>query len=384
MMRHLLPAFLLPVTLLACTGPAPSDVLLADDAPISGDMEQLALRDRVAQAIGAQQDPAKTASGTRTHVLQSTQFQMPFAELDLPADWQLIQDPRNGSWSVKGPGVTVQNSANAMFTYSQDPAEMQMAAMSGRRVRPLVPAEQIVRQDLLPIMQGKGATLVGQEDAPAIASADQRGMDPLWSVAPTRKTCRANVSEWNNSDGTKTLAVMHLFIFEGQGSVNWGYNLTLLDTDAARFAQARTGLLAALASWRYNPQYFAAYNANEQQRSQKSWADHNARMRNDQANFDAQQRNYRANADATNDAIMGVYRSQRDAGDRGQEQFIDVMRGEQNAVDPYTGQPIKIESGAKQYWMNQYGEYYGTDDVLNDPNVGNTTNYNWQQVPTEP
>ncbi|HQY01014.1 MAG TPA: hypothetical protein PLV08_14645, partial [Flavobacteriales bacterium] len=240
------------------------------------------------------------------------------------------------------------------------------------------------QQDLLPIMRKEGFTLVGQENAPEVASADQRGMDPMWSVAPTRKTCVASASEWNKNDGTKTLVVMHIYSFEGQGMVNWGYQLTVLDTRADNFASARTGLLNALASMRYNPQYFAAYNANEQQRSQQSWSEHNSRMRNNQVAFDKSQQIYRENSNATNEAIMGVYRNQRDASDRNQDGFIDYVRGEQNAVDPYTGQPIKIESGSNQYWMNQNGEYYGTDDVLTNPNIGNTTNDVWEQVPTEP
>ena len=322
--------------------------------------------------------------GTRTHVLRSIQFNLPMAQMDLPADWQLDQDPKNGNWSVQGPGVKVENSGNVMFVYSQDPNYAQMAQTNGQRIRPMVPAEQIVQQDLLPIMRKEGFTLVGQENAPEVASADQRGMDPMWSVAPTRKTCVASASEWNKNDGTKTLVVMHIYSFEGQGMVNWGYQLTVLDTRADNFASARTGLLNALASMRYNPQYFAAYNANEQQRSQQSWSEHNSRMRNNQVAFDKSQQIYRENSNATNEAIMGVYRNQRDASDRNQDGFIDYVRGEQNAVDPYTGQPIKIESGSNQYWMNKNGEYYGTDDVLTNPNIGNTTNDVWEQVPTEP
>src|SRR5690606_29725980 len=108
-------------------------------------------------------------------------------------------------------------------------------------------------------------------------------------------------------------------IFEGPDLVNWGYYVTLLETDAASFDRERSGLLKGLASVRYNPAYFAAYNNAEQQKADQSWSAHNSRMRSNQAAFDAQQRNFRENANATNDAIMGTYRSQRDASDRNQD-----------------------------------------------------------------
>ena len=61
-----------------------------------------------------------------------------------------------------------------------------------------------------------------------------------------------------------------------------------------------------------------------------------------------------------------------------------MMREEQNAVNPYTGEQFKIESGSQRYYMDQYGNYYGTDDVLNDPNVGNTTRTNGGRCPPSP
>ncbi len=384
-MRPSSPLSLLPALLfLACsTGQANND-----DRSMSGPeafSEAIAMNNDAQSSSPNEQQPddGQGAGGMRTHTIQSPQFGMAMSQMELPADWQLTQDPRNGNWSVKGPGVKVENSGTLMFSHSQDPSANQMAQYSGQKVRPFVPAEHVVQQDLIPWMTQQGCTFVGQQDAPAVASADQRGMDPLYSVAPTRRTCYANASEWNKSDGTKVFVVMHQCSFEGQGSINWGYQLTILDCTKANFGTAKAGLMHGLASVRYNPQYFAAYNANEQRQMQQSWSQHNARMQNNQAAFDASQRAYRENANATNEAIMGTYRNQRDASDRGQDQFINYVRDEQNAVDPNTGQPIKIESGYNQYWMNQNGQYYGTDDVLTDPNVGNTTNDVWQQVPTE-
>ncbi|MCB0763774.1 MAG: hypothetical protein KDB84_03650 [Flavobacteriales bacterium] len=354
---------------------------------MAGDMGSL--ESRVAQATGqatgqAMPAPDQGPGGMRTHTVQSIQYRMPMAQLEFPADWNFEQDQRTGNWSITAPGLKVVNSGNAMFMYDQDPYFAQLAQQAGQKMRGPVTAEQVVQQDLIPMMQREGRRFVRQENAPAVAAADQRGLDPLVSFGPTRKSTQANASEWDNKDGSKTLVVLHQFAFQGQTSGNWGYYMTILETSADRFPQAKQALLNGLGSTRYNPQYFAAYNASEQQKSQQSWSAHNARMQANQANFDAQQRNFRANADATNDAIMGVYRSQSAASDRGQDQFVNYIRDEQNAVNPNTGEAMKVESGYNQYWMNQNNEYYGTDDVLTDPNIGNTTNDVWQSVEVEP
>ncbi|MCB0794385.1 MAG: hypothetical protein KDB88_06580 [Flavobacteriales bacterium] len=325
----------------------------------------------------------EASSERREQYLQSSKYGMPMASMEMPGDWKLHQQG-NGAWTMTGPGgVQVNNSGFTMFMIAADPGYNQMMQQNGQRVRNWIPVDQVLQQDIQPMMQQQGYTFVAQENAPTVAMASKRAIDPLYSVMPTQKDAQANVSEWNGPGNKKTLVITQQNTFSSQDMVNWGYFCTVLEADADRFATAKADLLHALTSVKYNPQYFAAYNAEEQQKSQQSWAQHNARMRSNQAAFDAQQAQFRANSNAVNDAIMGTWRSQNESSDRGQAAWVDAMREEQNAVDPYTGEQFKIESGSNQYWMNQYGDYYGTDDVLNDPNIGNTTNDVWRQVETE-
>jgi hypothetical protein len=308
---------------------------------------------------------------------------MPMSQMEIPADWQLKQDPNNGAWTMSGPDVKVHNTGTAMFSYSQDPGTNQMSQYRGVRVRAWLSADQALQQDIKPMMQRDGYSFVSAENAPQVAQGDQRGVDPLYAATPVQRQCQANASEWTMSSGNKLLVVLHHLTFAGQGSVDWGYHCTVLEASPTKFASAKAALLNAFASVRYNQQYFAAYNAKEQGMAASSWSAHNTKMRNNQAAFDQSQATFRANSEATNKAIMGAYNTQNGSNERMHGKEIDVIRGERNGVDPYTGEAFKVEGYEQNVWINQNGVYYGTESY-DDPNIGNTGSDVWQQVEVEP
>ena len=387
-MNQFLPA-LITVSLFASCGdisgeardaghPDRDDALAQRVARITGE----ALPQEVADMPEAGQEPRTAQGGTRMHVVQSTQFNMPLARLELPAHWNYAQDPRTGNWEAKATGLEVHNSAYQSFTYVTGEFAQYYQAAGGRLRAPLSPADAF-QQDIVPNLRKDGFEPLGQQEVSAVAAADQRMLDGLYSTGPVRKTARALVSDWKKGDQVSTV-VMHWSAHESPDMVMWGYYLTVLDCTNGDHAREKEGLLKGLAGTQYDPAYFAAYAQSEQQKANRSWADHNARMRSNQAAFDASQAAHRDMVNGVNDAQMGIYRSQSESFDRGQGAWVDMMREEQNAVNPYTGEQFKIESGSQRYYMDQYGNYYGTDDVLNDPNVGNTTPHEWREVPTEP
>ncbi len=386
--RAILPfAAILLFTACGRSGPA------SDADAMTGTKDHSDLAERVSHISGNApipgEDPAVMGSeqapqqgGTLTHTIHSPQYNMPMAQLDMPAHWKYEYDARSGNWGATGNDLVVKNYGYQGFMYAMGEMGYYYQQAGGKMRQPIGP-EEVLRQDLEPLLRKDGISLLGSADAPAIARADQQGMDGLVSFGQVRKTSRALATDWKKGD-RRYLAVIHWNAMESPDMVNWGYYVTVMETNTSAYDKERASAMNTLASVRYNPAYFAAYNQQEQQKAQQSWSSHNARMQQNQAAFDAQQRAYRENTNAINEAIMGTYRTQRDASDRGQDAFINTIRGEQNAIDPHTGEAIKIEHGHQQYWMNQHGEYYGTDDVMHDPNIGNTSPYDWQQVPTQP
>jgi hypothetical protein len=62
---------------------------------------------------GFGQQPS-TAAGMRTHTLNSSTYNVPFAQLDLPAHWN-VQGMETGDWTAIAPGANVKNTKPASF-----------------------------------------------------------------------------------------------------------------------------------------------------------------------------------------------------------------------------------------------------------------------------
>src|SRR5690606_2856053 len=258
--------------------------------------------------------------GMRTITIPSKDFNLPMAQLSLPARWN-IKTNANGAWHVDEAGLKVKDIAGGSFMHVGGQMA-QYYQQAGMKVRPPVLPEQLVLQDLVPKMRQAGYELISQQHAPAVAQANQRGLDGLYSVGQQRRTCRANISTWRKGEQRVAL-VLHWTSFESPDMVNWSYYLTQLETSASRFDQERNALLTGLASTQYNPAYFAAYARSEQQKQGQSWASHNQRMQGNQAAFDAQQRTHRETWDAVNSASMGAYQNRMNSMDHQQNATIN-------------------------------------------------------------
>ena len=330
---------------------------------------------------GGGMDQAAAPGGTRTVTIRSPQFNVPMVHIDVPQRWPL-KSAASGDWSVDSPDLKVsfQNGGNFVYATGQF---AQFYQQQGGQMRPPVSPDQLVQQDLAPKMRQKGWELIGMRELPQVAQADQRGLDGMYSVGQVRKVCQANVSEWRKGDDRIAL-VMHWFAFQSPDMTNWGYRFTGAETKAANFQQEEMALVNSLASVRFDPAYFAAYAQSEQQKGNQSWAAHNQRMQQNQANFDRSQAAHRDMVNSVNDAQMSTWRNNNASSDRMHDATIDMIRGEQNAYNPYTGQTGKVESGYQNYWVDQNGQYFGTNDVNYDPNVNGQWVDQYQQLQTEP
>lgn len=330
---------------------------------------------------GASMSGDPQAGGTRTLTIRSPQFNVPMVHIDVPQRWPL-KSAASGDWSVDSPDLKVsfQNGGNFVYATGQF---AQFYQQQGGQMRPPVSPDQLVQQDLAPKMRQKGWELIGMRELPQVAQADQRGLDGMYSVGQVRKVCQANVSEWRKGDDRIAL-VMHWFAFQSPDMTNWGYRFTGAETKAANFQQEEMALVNSLASVRFDPAYFAAYAQSEQQKGNQSWAAHNQRMQQNQANSDRSQAAHRDMVNSVNDAQMSTWRNNNASSDRMHDATIDMIRGEQNAYNPYTGQTGKVEAGYQNYWVDQNGQYFGTNDVNYDPNVNGQWVDQYQQLQTEP
>ena len=328
-------------------------------------------------------NPAPAASGNLVmHDFHDPQSGMVTVQMPFPGDWQVNRQRAPQEPSVTGPdGLKIYDFAGQSFVFSRDPYMQQVYSQNGQRMRAMPGVEALLREDIVPWAGQQGLKLVRHFEVPEVAQVSRWYQSQLYQVAPTQQQHVAIGSEWADSDGKLAFLLIKLMVSEGAGLQTWFYTTTGLEADAGYYEAAKRQLLFGLANARYNPQHIQAYNQREAQKSQQSWAAHNQRMQQNQASFQATQRAITSANDAVSNSIMQGWRDRNAMQDQGHQASVNGILEQNVMVDPGTGQQWQVDAGANNYWINQDGEYFTTDDYNYNPNIDPTVNaYEWQQL----
>ena len=129
-------------------------------------------------------------------------------------------------------------------------------------------------------------------------------------------------------------------------------------------AQADQTLQKVMYSFVRNPQWQQQEHQRTQAAMAQSQANHQSRMRANQQRFNAHQQMMQQRYDAADRQNQQWHQDQA-IKDRGQEQFTDYIRDEQNVYKD--NQQGKVEGYNEHVWVNpDTGEYIGTDDHFED------------------
>ena len=285
---------------------------------------------------------------------------MPMEYYQLPADWKLLPD------GFEAPGVRVKNYPMRMFSDLQ---------------RRLTSADQAIQEDIMPYLQQQGATVLRVYDSPEITNCDRKMKSMYWQWGQTQDQLATKVIELKEANGNPGLIVMHYIAsYSGYGNT-YCYYLNGMEATPSSYEKAKKDYLYSLATIQINQQYVAQANQQNQNQSQASWNSHNARMRQNQKNFEAHNQYMQQNNNEINQIIMDGYNTRNQITDNMHDNTINSIREEQTMYDPYSGNPIKVESGYKYYYMNSFGQYIGTNDEFYQPNADpNINNTEWKPI----
>jgi hypothetical protein len=319
------------------------------------------------------------------HPITDPKTGMVSQRIPLPSSWRIEKTVQPNGPAITGPGgVKVYYRPGGSYTYSNDPYMQQTYQMAGMSMRSPIDISTYIQQDLSPAMGKMGMRLVKQFPLPQVAAKNESYSAQLFKAAPSREQHSSMGSDWVNAKGEPLFVVVNMMVSRGQNDVFWNANIQMLEAEPANMERAKTALINSIVNTQYNPQQIAAYNAAEQQKTNQSWSQHNAKMQQNQSNFDRQQAMHRNTVDAVNNSMMSTYNSQNASGDHMQRDFINTMRGEETVNNPADGQQYQVESGANQYWMNNNNEYIPSNNTMFDPNADpNLWNQQWQEVTPE-
>ncbi len=302
--------------------------------------------------------------------------------MTLPANWKLHSEP--GKAAMTGPnGIFVYNLPMKNFMYSTNAMMADIYRQNGGKLRTPLTAEQVIRQDFVPVAQREGSKLIAITQAPQIAKANGAIQGMMYQIGTPNVRYDAAIADFQDSKGNPYSIVVHVSHNSVNDMTMWNYYGQGLDAPREVYASAKSTLVNGLASLQYNPRYFDQFNRNEMTRESQSWAAHNQRMAANQRNFDAQQAAHRQKTESINASIMASYDARNASSDRQHNRFVNYIKGEETVKNP-DGQRYQVQSGADHYWMNQDGDYIGTNDPNYDPNRNQgTVNQTWNEVPIE-
>ena len=294
--------------------------------------------------------------GIVMHPITDPKSGMVSGYIPLPSNWQIMKD------KIAGPnGIEVRNYPGGGLPHARS-------------------IDQVIQQNIAQLIQQGGAQYLNTINLPEVAANDQRMYAQYWKAMPSQEFHQASGVEIRGPEGNNGLIVVHFVYTQSQyGSFGY-YYLNLLSAPPAAYEQAKKHYLFGLANQKVTPQYVAAHNQREQQKSQASWSAHNQRMANNQAAFDSWNRTQKTLSEI-NDISMEGWRSRNQSSDRMQERAVDGIWEREAVTNPYQSGQVKVESGYKYYYMNQSGEYIGTNNEFynpaQDPNVNNQE---WRKV----
>ena len=316
------------------------------------------------------------------HAVSDPKTNINILQIPLPATWKMAT---GGSAMYTGPnGIVVHYFPMKTFVNTTDQYMLQAYQQGGVTTREFAEIEEIIHQDLKPIATKEGSKYVGYYMVPELAETDRSVDAMMYKVAPMKQVFRAAVSEWVDAKGKPYALIIHQNGTFMNTDTNWSYYCHALEASAEDYQKAKETLLYGLINSKYNPRYFDSYNQQEANKANASWAAHNSKMQAQQQQFDSWQKNHRETTAAINDASMSSYNSRNAASDRNHNRFMNYIKDENTVTTATTGQRYQVQAGSQQYYMNENGEYVGSNNPNYDPNRDpNINNQTWEETQVE-
>lgn len=275
---------------------------------------------------------------------------MPFGHYPLPASWSIKSD----AWY--GPnGIKVEFFFTQLQTTQQAPYQS---------------PEQFLRSELIHAIQKEGGSIQRTYSLPAMAKNDQQyaEMKHLYPNDQRSDVSVLGVDVYKPNDPGMIIIKSSKEI----NSFNTGWNQTIIVLSAkeANIEEAKKTLIYALSNFQPHMPHLRQFMQMEQQAANKHWSDHNTRMRNNQRNFEASNQATQQAHAATNDAIMGTYRSQSESFDRNNQTYHNGIYNENTVTNPYDGTTHQSDAMYDRTFMNAFGEQVQTNDQFYQPESG--------------
>jgi hypothetical protein len=280
--------------------------------------------------------------------------------IPIPKDWRIENN------TLKGPnGIETMDYANKFFSFEQ---------------RMVIPLEQVLREDIAPVIYQSGGKILGTFEIPEIANYDRGYSGLLWKFGNPREEFHALGVDVVDPDGKRGLLIFRQMISRSAYGSSWGYYINALNCKPEDYEEAKSDYIFALSHVHPNMEAIQRYNQNEIAKSNASWAAHSARMQANQAAFNARNQAWMDASNSISDMSMKGWRARNQMNDAGHDATINSINEEKTIYNDASGEYMQVEAGSNRYFTNGNNEYIRTDDYLYNPNLDQSVNhYEWKE-----
>lgn len=302
------------------------------------------------QPLSSNQQILTNQKGLSLQPLMDPQSGMPYGHYPLPA-----------SWSIKNDGWHGPNGIKVEFFYEPARSTQQVPYQS---------PQQFLRSKLTSLIQKEGATIGRTYNLPAIASNDKKYQEMMHLYPGQQRSevvaLGVDVNKTNESG---------MMIIKSTKSINpygtsWSSSMIGLTAKDADLEKAKQTLIYALSNFQPHMPQIRQFMQREQQRTGRSWAKHNDRMRSNQRSFEATNRATQEAYAATNNATMNTYRSQSHSFDRSNQALQNGIYNENTVTNPFDGNTYQSDANYDRTFINAFGEQIQTNDQFYKAETG--------------
>jgi len=293
-----------------------------------------------------------------------------------------LRDPKTGlvnmhmpfpsSWKITGNGIegprgtTVKEYPGGSYTGQQ---------------RSLHSIEQVIEQDIMPVIQKNGARYLRTIDLPEVARRNKRLGDQYWQAMPMQKHYQAKGIEIIDAEDKPGLIVVHFVHSQNQYGTHAFFYQQVLISNKAHYENDKQTLLFALANQQSNPEAVLAFNRKMQQEYLRRQRLFDNRIGQAWANFNAWNKAHVETWNDISESSIDSWRRRETMRDNGQSSTVDAIHERERLIDPFDGRHLEVEAGYKYYYTNGLGETIGTNSEFYDPERDSNVNHQeWRQM----
>ena len=313
--------------------------------------------------------------------IRNAQSGFTVAKLPVPSGWNFQHAP-NSEHLLAGPDGLLIHTAR-LDSYAQPHNQMAAQAFqqAGLKLSPVLPLKQYLQEYIAPIVAQLGLQLI--ESYPLPQAVDY--WKKLAVGTPhTAFSYNAIGSEWQMPNGKKAFISVTQSVLPQAMATLWNMTSVMLEVKEAEFEAAKDAYLYAISNIEFNPewkQHETQKFLQKRGQMQNYWANvqrqrtmaHQARMRSIDARGASRSSIAKTYSDIL-DINHAGHLNRSSMVDAGQQSTVNAISGHNIISNTNTGERYRVESGSKYYWVNNSGEYFGTDNTFYDPRMDNKLN----------